>query len=32
MIFYDGGHVPSLEVAMNTTSGWLDQQLGRVVR
>ena len=32
MIFYDGGHVPSVEVAMSTTSGWLDQQLGRVVR
>ena len=32
MILYDGGHVPSVEVAMSTTSGWLDQQLGRVVR
>jgi len=32
IIFYDGGHVPSVEVAMSTTSGWLDQQLGRVVR
>ncbi len=32
MILYDGGHVPSLEGAMSTTSGWLDQQLGRVAR
>jgi formylglycine-generating enzyme required for sulfatase activity/tRNA A-37 threonylcarbamoyl transferase component Bud32 len=32
MTLYDGGHVPSIEVVMSSTSGWLDEQLGRVVR
>jgi len=32
LTLYDGGHVPSLEVTMSTTSGWLDEHLGRVVR
>jgi pimeloyl-ACP methyl ester carboxylesterase len=32
LTFYDGGHVPSVEVVMSTTSGWLDEHLGRVVR
>ena len=30
--FYDGGHVPSVEVVMNLTRDWLDTQLGRVAR
>jgi eukaryotic-like serine/threonine-protein kinase len=30
MVLYDGGHVPSVEVAMRATSGWLDERLGRV--
>ena len=29
---YDGGHVPSIEVMMSATSGWLDETLGRVTR
>ncbi len=29
---YDGGHVPSLEITMSSTSAWLDQHLGRVAR
>jgi serine/threonine protein kinase/formylglycine-generating enzyme required for sulfatase activity len=32
LTLYDGGHVPSVEVVMSTTSGWLDEHLGRVVR
>jgi hypothetical protein len=32
LTLYDGGHVPSIEVMMSATSGWLDEQLGRVVR
>ena len=32
LIFYEGGHVPSVQVDMSTTGGWLDQQLGRVAR
>jgi cephalosporin-C deacetylase-like acetyl esterase len=32
LTLYDGGHVPSIEVTMSATSGWLDDQLGRVVR
>lgn len=32
LTLYDGGHVPSLEVTMSTSSPWLDEQLGRVVR
>ena len=32
LTLYDGGHVPSVEVAMRATSGWLDEQLGRVAR
>ena len=32
LTLYEGGHVPSVEVMMSTTSGWLDEQLGRVVR
>jgi formylglycine-generating enzyme required for sulfatase activity len=31
-VFYDGGHVPSLEVLMNATRDWLDGHLGRVQR
>jgi formylglycine-generating enzyme required for sulfatase activity/predicted Ser/Thr protein kinase len=31
-VFYDGGHVPSIEVVMNTTRDWLDTHLGRVAR
>jgi hypothetical protein len=31
-VFYDGGHVPSIEVVMNATRGWLDEHLGRVAR
>jgi eukaryotic-like serine/threonine-protein kinase len=29
---YEGGHVPSLEVAMRFFGPWFDEQLGRVVR
>jgi hypothetical protein len=29
---YDGGHVPSIEVTMSSTSAWLEKHLGRVVR
>ena len=32
LMLYDGGHVPSIEVSMSTTSPWLEEQLGRVVR
>ena len=32
MTLYDGGHVPSIEVAMSSTSGWLEQHLGRVFK
>jgi hypothetical protein len=32
LLLYDGGHVPSVEVTMSNTSGWLDEQMGRVVR
>lgn len=32
MTLYDGGHVPSIEVMMSATSGWLDENLGRVAR
>ena len=32
MTLYDGGHVPSIEVTMSSTSAWLDQHMGRVVR
>jgi esterase/lipase len=32
LTLYDGGHVPSVEVLMSATSGWLDEHLGRVVR
>ena len=32
LVLYDGGHVPSVETIMNATSGWLDENLGRVVR
>jgi len=32
LTLYDGGHVPSVEVTMSTTSGWLDERLGRIVR
>jgi alpha-beta hydrolase superfamily lysophospholipase len=31
LTLYDGGHVPSIEVLMTNTSGWLEEQLGRVV-
>ena len=30
LTLYEGGHVPSVEVLMSTTSGWLDEHLGRV--
>jgi formylglycine-generating enzyme required for sulfatase activity/tRNA A-37 threonylcarbamoyl transferase component Bud32 len=32
MVLYEGGHVPSIETQMSATSGWLDEQLGRVAR
>ena len=32
LVFFDGGHVPSIEVFMAATSGWLDENLGRVAR
>ena len=32
LTLYDGGHVPSIEVAMSSTSAWLEQHLGRVFR
>ncbi|HUE89027.1 MAG TPA: bifunctional serine/threonine-protein kinase/formylglycine-generating enzyme family protein [Vicinamibacterales bacterium] len=32
LTLYDGGHVPSVEVVMSSTSAWLEEHLGRVVR
>ena len=32
MFLYEGGHVPSNEIMMTATSGWLDERFGRVVR
>jgi formylglycine-generating enzyme required for sulfatase activity len=32
LALYDGGHVPSLEVLMSLTTGWLEERLGRVNR
>jgi len=32
LVLYDGGHVPSAELAMRATTEWLDEQLGRVTR
>jgi len=32
LTLYNGGHVPSVEVVMSSTSAWLEEQLGRVVR
>jgi serine/threonine protein kinase/formylglycine-generating enzyme required for sulfatase activity len=32
LTLYDGGHVPSIEVAMSITSAWLEQHLGRVFK
>lgn len=32
LTMYDGGHVPSIEVTMNATRDWLDENLGRVAR
>jgi serine/threonine protein kinase/formylglycine-generating enzyme required for sulfatase activity len=32
LMLYDGGHVPSIEVTMNSTRPWLDEHLGRVAR
>jgi eukaryotic-like serine/threonine-protein kinase len=32
VVFYDGGHVPSIEVQMNATRDWLDKHLGPVAR
>jgi hypothetical protein len=32
LTLFEGGHVPSIEVVMGTTSGWLDEQLGRIDR
>jgi serine/threonine protein kinase/formylglycine-generating enzyme required for sulfatase activity len=32
IVFFEGGHVPSLETLMSLMSGWLDEQLGRVAR
>lgn len=29
---YEGGHVPSIEVTMSSTSAWLEKHLGRVAR
>jgi len=31
-VFYDGGHVPSIELVMNATRDWLDKHLGPVAR
>ncbi len=30
LTLFEGGHVPSVEVTMSATSGWLDEHLGRV--
>jgi formylglycine-generating enzyme required for sulfatase activity/tRNA A-37 threonylcarbamoyl transferase component Bud32/pimeloyl-ACP methyl ester carboxylesterase len=32
MVLFEGGHVPSIETLMSLMSGWLDDQLGRVLR
>jgi pimeloyl-ACP methyl ester carboxylesterase len=32
LTLYDGGHVPTIEVLMSSTSAWLDEYLGRVIR
>jgi eukaryotic-like serine/threonine-protein kinase len=32
LTLYDDGHVPSVEVVMSATRGWLEEHLGRVVR
>jgi serine/threonine protein kinase/formylglycine-generating enzyme required for sulfatase activity len=32
LVLYDGGHVPSIEVAMASTRDWLDENLGKVAR
>ena len=32
LTLFDGGHVPSIEVVMSSTSAWLEEHLGRVVR
>jgi dipeptidyl aminopeptidase/acylaminoacyl peptidase len=32
LMIYDGGHVPSIEVVMNSTRAWLEEHLGRVAR
>ena len=32
LVMYDGGHVPSIEVAMAATRDWLDDNLGKVAR
>ena len=32
LTLYDGGHVPSVEVVMGATAGWLETHLGRVAR
>jgi formylglycine-generating enzyme required for sulfatase activity len=32
LVIYDGGHVPSMEVAMAATRDWLDENLGKVAR
>jgi hypothetical protein len=32
LVLYDGGHVPSVEVVMSSTSAWLAEHLGAVVR
>jgi formylglycine-generating enzyme required for sulfatase activity/predicted Ser/Thr protein kinase len=32
MVLYDGGHVPTNDVLMSATGGWLDEVLGRVRR
>lgn len=31
LTLFDGGHVPSVEVSMSAISGWLEEQMGRVV-
>jgi len=32
LTLYDGGHVPSVEVVMSSTSAWLEEYLGPVAR
>ena len=32
LVVYEGGHVPTVEVSVASTQGWLDEHLGRVRR